>query len=301
MAVSLAPEAHIQFSDATGAPLASGKVFTFAAGTATPLATFTDSTGGTPNANPVILDAGGFANIWLTNNVGYKFQVQNAAGSTLWTVDNILNTVFVGVSPQKQIFTAGGTFTIPAGVTSAKVTVVGAGGGGGGSDAGATFNGAGGGSGGSAVKWLTSLTPGNTLTVAVGAPGAVTSGAAGGAGGGSSVTSGTQVITSILTNGGGGGGSAAGTLVGGAAAAAGTGGDLNLAGIAATNAAPIATMSTWGGLGAPSILGGGGGTVFAGTGLGGNAFGSGGSGAGGGAARAGGTGAAGLVIFEWVA
>lgn len=299
MAVSLAPEAHIQFSDATGAPLASGKVFTFAAGTSTPLATFTDSTGGTPNANPVILDAGGFANIWLTNNVGYKFQVQNAAGSTLWTVDNILNTVFVGVSPQKQVFTAGGTFTIPAGVTNVKVTVVGGGGGGGGSTA--ANNGGGAGSGGAAIKWLSGLTPGNTLTVAVGLGGTGVAGANGNNGAGSSVTSGTQVITSILTNGAVGATVNPGVANGGPGGVTGTGGDMNLAGNGGTMSAAAAASAT-GGCGAGSIFGGGATGSTAAAGNGGQSAGAGGGGAGfvGGGA-AGGAGAAGIVIFEWVA
>lgn len=291
MAVSLAPEAHIQFSDATGAPLASGKVFTFAAGTSTPLATFTDSTGGTPNANPVILDAGGFANIWLTNNVGYKFQVQNAAGSTLWTVDNILNTVFVGVNPQKQVFTAGGTFTIPAGVTSVKVTVVGAGGAGGGATVG--NNGGGGGAAGAGVKWLTSLTPGNTLTVAVGTGGTGVSAATGNAGGNSTVSSGTQIITSVIANGGPGGFA---TNLGVAGAVVGTGGDVNSGGGGGGNGG-----GTAGGTGGASTFGGGGLGQNNGTGVAATAIGAGGGGAGAGANQLGGAGKDGIVIFEWVA
>lgn len=296
MAVSLAPEAHIQFSDATGAPLASGKVFTFAAGTSTPLATFTDSTGGTPNANPVILDAGGFANIWLTNNVGYKFQVQNAAGSTLWTVDNILNTVFVGVSPQKQIFTAGGTFTIPAGVTSAKVTVIGAGGGGGGSNG--ANAGMGGGSGGWSEKWLSALTPGNTLTVTVGTGGTGVSAATGNAGTASSVASGTQVISTITANGGSGGlANSAAVVGGGPGGTVGSGGDLNFAG----SSAPGFVIATLGGAGAPSVFGGYGNTASSSAGVSATVAGAGGSGAQGTGPFAGGAGKDGIIIFEWVA
>lgn len=288
-------------------------------------ATFKDAALAVPLANPFTADANGNYNFAIAAGTytvtatasgftGYSYQLSvtcppagpcsfttvtatslNVASLTVTGSANIPGRLF-----SVQTFTSSGTFTIPAGITSVKVTVVGAGGGGGGSDAGATFNGSGGGSGGSAIKWLSGLTPANTLTVTVGTGGIVTSGAAGGNGVASSVASGTQVITTITANGGNGGGSAAGVLIGGTGAAVGTGGDLNLAGITAANAAPIATMSNWGGQGAPSILGGGGSSAFAGAGVAGTAFGSGGSGAGGGAARAGGVGANGIVIFEWV-
>ena len=47
-----------QYFDASGRPLAGGLVCTYAAGTTTAQATSTDDTGGTPNSNPVVLDAG---------------------------------------------------------------------------------------------------------------------------------------------------------------------------------------------------------------------------------------------------
>ena len=48
-----------------------------------------DAAAGTnPNANPVILDALGSANIWLAN-VAYKIVLQDPLGSVVWTADNI--------------------------------------------------------------------------------------------------------------------------------------------------------------------------------------------------------------------
>lgn len=67
---------------------AGGKLFSFAAGTNTPQATYTDQGAGTPNANPTILDANGHANIWITNQ-GYKLQLQSSTGTILWTIDNV--------------------------------------------------------------------------------------------------------------------------------------------------------------------------------------------------------------------
>jgi hypothetical protein len=74
--------------DANGNPLAGGKLYSYAAGTTTPLATYTDATGGTPNTNPVELDANGEASVWLGSDA-YKVVLQDATGAVLWTVDGI--------------------------------------------------------------------------------------------------------------------------------------------------------------------------------------------------------------------
>ena len=46
-----------QFEKDDGTPLASGKVYTYTAGTSTPLAAYTDNTANTALANPIILDS----------------------------------------------------------------------------------------------------------------------------------------------------------------------------------------------------------------------------------------------------
>lgn len=84
----LAPSPKLQFFDANGNPLAGGKLYTYAAGTTTPLATYTDSTGVSTNTNPIILDSRGEANIWLSSNT-YKFKLANSADVQVWVVDNI--------------------------------------------------------------------------------------------------------------------------------------------------------------------------------------------------------------------
>lgn len=93
-AVTLGPVPKAQFLDNTGAPLSGGKVFTYQAGTNTPLSTYTDSTGLIMNADPVILDAGGRANIWFQGQA-YKIAVQNSGGTTIYTVDNFLVSPFL--------------------------------------------------------------------------------------------------------------------------------------------------------------------------------------------------------------
>jgi hypothetical protein len=78
----------LQFLDANGAPLVGGKLYTYAAGTTTPLATYTDYGGGTANANPVILDSRGEASVWLGTAL-YKMALYSATDVLIWTVDNI--------------------------------------------------------------------------------------------------------------------------------------------------------------------------------------------------------------------
>ncbi len=133
-------------------------------------------------------------------------------------------TAFLG--GRGQVFNANGTFTIPTGITAVKVTVIG-GGGGGAPYFNCGSNGSCGGAGGSAIKYLTGLTPGATLTVVRGAGGTV-----GGTdtnnstnGGASSVSSGTQSISTISAT----GGAKAGYGYAGAGGT-GSGGDLNVAG-----------------------------------------------------------------------
>jgi hypothetical protein len=87
----------MQFESAAGVPLSGGKVYTYAAGTTTPQATFTDYTGATPNANPIILNSRGEAAIWL-GAASYKFKLTDANDVEIWTVDYI-SAPTSGVSP----------------------------------------------------------------------------------------------------------------------------------------------------------------------------------------------------------
>ena len=85
----LTPSPKQQIFGSDGLPLVGGKIYTYAAGTSTPIATYTDSTANTANTNPIILDSYGQANIWLLNTTGYKFIVKDADDVLLYTVDNI--------------------------------------------------------------------------------------------------------------------------------------------------------------------------------------------------------------------
>ena len=61
MAVNLSPVGGVaaQFFDNSGYPLTGGKLYTYAAGTTTPAATYTSSNGATAHSNPIVLDAAG--------------------------------------------------------------------------------------------------------------------------------------------------------------------------------------------------------------------------------------------------
>jgi len=67
--------------DAAGASLPFALLYTYAAGTTTPLATYKDSAGTIPNTNPVICDANGLAVVWLTTGVAYKFSLTDQFGT----------------------------------------------------------------------------------------------------------------------------------------------------------------------------------------------------------------------------
>jgi len=90
---SLSPTPKLQFFDLNGAPLSGGKLYTYAAGTTTPLASYTDSTGNIANTNPIILDSRGEANVWLSGAI-YKIALYDSTNVLIWTVDNINGTTF---------------------------------------------------------------------------------------------------------------------------------------------------------------------------------------------------------------
>ena len=116
MAFALTPTPMQRFVDNNGNALSGGKLFTYAAGTTTKLATYTDSTGATPNANPIILNTRGEAPIWLPPDVGYKFVLSPSTDTDpptnpIWTVDQIN-----GIGPTATTFYSGN------GVLSASAT-----------------------------------------------------------------------------------------------------------------------------------------------------------------------------------
>ncbi len=80
-----------QFFDNNGVPLAGGLIYTYQAGSSTPLATYQDNGGTIANANPIVLDSAGRVpnEIWLLNGYSYKFIITSASGTSLITLDNL--------------------------------------------------------------------------------------------------------------------------------------------------------------------------------------------------------------------
>lgn len=80
-----------QFFDNNGVPLAGGLIYTYQAGTSTPLATYTDNGGTTANANPIVLDSSGRVpyEIWMFTGYSYKFVIQTSSGASIQTLDNL--------------------------------------------------------------------------------------------------------------------------------------------------------------------------------------------------------------------
>lgn len=89
MAGTVMPSPVFTGLDNSGNPLSGGKLTTYAAGTTNSLATYSDSALSSANANPVILDAGGRAVVYLSNDTGYKFLLTDASDVTVWSQDNI--------------------------------------------------------------------------------------------------------------------------------------------------------------------------------------------------------------------
>ena len=85
---SLTPSPFMQFMDANGEPLVAGKLYTYASGTTTPLATYTDATGTVSNTNPVILDTTGSAAVWLGTSL-YTFVLKTSTDTLVWTSDGV--------------------------------------------------------------------------------------------------------------------------------------------------------------------------------------------------------------------
>lgn len=81
-----------QFFDNDGVILNGGLIYTYEAGSDTPLATYTDSTGNVEHSNPIELDSAGKVpggEIWLQYSSLYKFVVKTSEDVLLNTYDNI--------------------------------------------------------------------------------------------------------------------------------------------------------------------------------------------------------------------
>lgn len=117
-----------QFFTNTGAVLTGGKLYTYAAGTTTPQATYTTSAGNVARTNPIVLDAAGrvpgSGEIWITS-AAYKFVLTDSTDVLIATYDNVSG---IGASLYEiQNFTGTGAavnFTLSSSPSSENSTFV---------------------------------------------------------------------------------------------------------------------------------------------------------------------------------
>lgn len=136
MAVNLSPIGNDANFTVSGVPASGYKLFTYIAGSTTKSNTFTDNTGGTPNANPIILNnqgypasAGNVIEIWLTSGSSYKFVLAPSTDTDppqnpVWSRDNISGVNDVTATASEWIlgptptFISGTQFTLVGDQTS---------------------------------------------------------------------------------------------------------------------------------------------------------------------------------------
>jgi len=121
---NLGPTPKAQFFYANGEPLVGGKVYTYEAGTTTPLTTYTDASAAQANTNPIILDSRGEANIWY-GPLLYKIVLKDPNDIEIYTVDDLsgfpsLNNVDISGGQINgttigNVVPAAGTFTVITG------------------------------------------------------------------------------------------------------------------------------------------------------------------------------------------
>jgi hypothetical protein len=95
--LSILAGAAAQFFDNAGNVLTGGKIYTYAAGTTTPVAAYTTSAGNVAWSNPIILNAAGRVSgsgeIWLDSNTSYKFVLFDANNVLIGTYDDIFGVI----------------------------------------------------------------------------------------------------------------------------------------------------------------------------------------------------------------
>ncbi len=91
------PFVEPQYFDSNGNPLAGGKLYSYATGTTTPLATYSDKNLNVQNTNPIILGSDGrprdvtglvIVSVFMTAAV-YEFVMKSSTGTTIWDVPDI--------------------------------------------------------------------------------------------------------------------------------------------------------------------------------------------------------------------
>lgn len=86
---TVTPTPYQTVLDANGNPVSGAKIYTYLAGTTTLVATYTEVTLTTANANPIIADASGRWTAFLSPGAAYKIVIQDSSGASIRTQDNV--------------------------------------------------------------------------------------------------------------------------------------------------------------------------------------------------------------------
>ena len=123
MSLPVMPNPKVQFFDDNGDPLSGGKVYSYESGTSTPKATYSEATGTTENANPVVLDSRGEASIYLSG--AYKLILKDSDDVQIWSMDNISLMPYTTVEQSEWIdqnltltYSSATVFTVPGDETA---------------------------------------------------------------------------------------------------------------------------------------------------------------------------------------
>lgn len=113
-----------QFVDANGAPMSSGTISTFIAGTTTAQVTYTDATGGSSNPTTITLNTRGETpnEFWFASGVSYKLVLKDSSGVTVWTIDSLSGINDVAAQTGNEWIASGLT---PTFVSATSFTVTG--------------------------------------------------------------------------------------------------------------------------------------------------------------------------------
>ncbi len=114
-----------QFFNSTPTVYSGGKLYFYAAGTSDPLATYSDSTLATANANPVVLNSAGRpdSDIFLSD-AAYKVVLKDSSDTTIWTADPYSTSDYTATAqfqvyagnPNSNVAGTAGSGSIPADV-----------------------------------------------------------------------------------------------------------------------------------------------------------------------------------------
>lgn len=125
---NLSPVYNENQFDNQGNLLVGGMIYSYVAGSSTPLATYTSSDGSTPQTNPIVLNARGEVDspIWLTSGLAYKLRLLDSQNNFMSEFDNVVGVGDAALTADQWVpsdltptYISSTQFTAPGDQTSA--------------------------------------------------------------------------------------------------------------------------------------------------------------------------------------